>query len=281
MPRLGIWAERQVNACAKECKFQVIAPIPLAPPLLSRFGNYRGIPKSRTNESGVRIYHPKMLIPPGYRFHGVEAWPYHYTVKPLVEKLQHEQPIDLIHAHFAFPDGCVATKLGKQMNIPVIISDHASWVPWMEEYPRVCRQAVQASHDARFHVSVSAYLQSTIVQFTGASERHRIVPNIVEEDVFTLDPANSPDPNRILFVGVIREVKGLDVLLRALAALRDQGSPVHLVVMAETFYASYDAAARAAKGLVVDLRLQNQVHFIAPGDPYEQDPIRIRGICQI
>ena len=70
-------------------------------------------------------------------------------------ELWQEAPFDLIHAHFTYPDGVVAARLAEQFGVPFVVTEHAPWRPWMDEYPRVRRQAVQAASRAAWVLAVS------------------------------------------------------------------------------------------------------------------------------
>lgn len=82
----------------------------------------------------------------------------------------------------------------------------------------------------------------------------RIIPNGVDLGFFTPDPAEPrfPEPT-LLYVGRLKRYKRVDVILRAMALLRDQGMKVRFIV------AGRGDAARHLRRLRADLRLESLV----------------------
>ncbi len=84
--------------------------------------------------------------------------------------------------------------------------------------------------------------------------RHAIIHNGLPEEEFTPIPA-SPEASDILFIGELRKLKGVDVLLSAIAALRGQGRDVTATIVG-------DGPGRAAfEKLTGKLGLNEAVRF--------------------
>src|SRR5207249_3636673 len=96
------------------------------------------------------------------------------------------------------------------------------WIPWMEQYPLVRRQARWALHMCAAHISVSEAVRRQVKSVAGSSDKLRVVPNIVDGTRFRPAPSSERVAGQILFVGVVRFCKGVDLLLKALVTLRDQ-----------------------------------------------------------
>src|SRR5262249_30219488 len=102
----------------------------------------------------------------------------------------------------------------------------------------------------------------------GTRTKTAVLPNIVDDDVFVL--RDEPrDPNQLVFVGVVRHVKGLDVLVRALALLRPDRPNLRLLVVGNPFYRAYRRDEAAVKQLIVELALTDRVHFAGQASPAE------------
>jgi teichuronic acid biosynthesis glycosyltransferase TuaC len=271
LPRLGMWVERMLRACQDRCDFKVISPVPYAPPLpgLSKFTRFRKIEPRRWDQ-GVEIFHPKFLTGPAHWLYGLEGATQHWAAVRAADEIRRDFPFELIHAHFIYPDGVIAARLGQRYGVPVVISDHALWRPWMDDYPRVRRKAVWAAQQCSFHLAVSRAARESIAHFTGESEKLRIIPNVVDGKMF-IPPTNGarPAPNRILFVGIMRQVKGVDILLEALRRLADQNRDVRLAIVGESFYESYRRDLEGFRQMVTDLRLQDRVEFLGGKEPAE------------
>ncbi len=265
LPILGLWVESTVRLSKRFCTPKVIAPVPYCPPLPwlpEKYARFRRI-KSHQVADGVEIFRPRFLIPPGFWYHGFESITYFLGVVSLADRLRRGFPFDLIHAHFTYPDGYVAAQLGRRYGIPVIITEHAPWHPWLENYPRVRRQAIWASEQCSFHIPVSASVRDSIVQFTGGSQKLHVIPVGVDDSTFTLESnGTAATSQQILFVGIFRPVKGVDILLKAMRLLTDCGRNVRLVLVGEGFYESYRREYHRLLQMVGELNLRAQVEFV-------------------
>ncbi|MEP6506685.1 MAG: glycosyltransferase [Gemmatimonadales bacterium] len=273
-PRLGIWVERLVAACAPWCETKVIAPVPYFPALPgparhSRYSRYAHI-SQRERRHDIEVLRPRILIPPGMLLHGLEATGYFHGVKRQILKLRKDFEFDLIHAHFVYPDGVVAARLGKELRVPVVITEHASWRPWLDDYPRVRRQALVAATRASTLIAVSRSLADSMRSFGVPNEKIAVVPNVIDQSVFTTGERSAPGPRaRLLFVGIMRHVKGLDILLRALRLLLDDGIDVELAIVGESFYPTYARDLGQLASLSTELNLDERVTFLGGMEPVE------------
>src|SRR5262249_28037692 len=159
-PTLGIWTARLVHASRMAAEPTVIAPVPWAPPGLPAelFGPFRDVPYFRVDD-GVPVYHPRFVTAPGNKLHAYEAKLMYPGIRRIPERLHHEQPFDLIHAHFIHPEGVVAARLGARLGIPVMTTEQAQWLPWLANYPRVRQQVEKALPHIRLVTTVSESLR--------------------------------------------------------------------------------------------------------------------------
>ena len=270
-PILGLWVEGLVRHVSKIREIKVVAPTPYCPPLpgLNEFTKFRSI-KRRQNVEGVEVFHPRFLTGPGYSTYNLESSLYFWSISRQVERLYKEFPFDVIHAYFGYPDGVVAARLAAKYNIPFIITEQASWIPWMNNYPRVRRQAVWAANRCAYHVAVSSFTKKTIAHFTGDSEKLRVVPNGVDGDVFTpLKNGEQMKANQILYVGLTRHVKGIDILLKAMQQVVKEKPEIKLVMVGGGFYRNYKAQEIELQELAKNLGLSNNIEFAGMKPPDE------------
>lgn len=268
-PRLGLWTERLVRSCVDACETMVVSPVPYFPnfPGLPAYSRFRRVPHHEVRD-GIEVFHPRFLAGPGHSLRVTEAVAYHAAISRLVARVHREFPFDLIHAHFSFPDGAVAARLGRRYKVPVVITEHASWRPWMDRAPMVRRQAIAAARASTFVVAVSRALRDSIESFTGDPGRLRVIPNIVDGTVFTLRSPDDVVPNdRLLFVGTMRLVKGLDILLEAVSILANRDRDVRLAVVGDGFYRAYNRDQQFFEQLMKKLDLGDRVEFIGPRPP--------------
>lgn len=276
-PFIGLWVEGLVRAMAEIADVRVVAPIPYVPPLLPLAqSRLRDIPALRA-QHGVDVLAPRYVLGPGYTTHDFEAASYHAGVAAVVDRLRERFPFDLIHAHFVYPDGAAAAKLARRYGTPLVITDHAPWLPWMREYPNVRRQALEALGAAALHFSVGSSLRQTVVDVAGEQEKLRIVPNGVDIDIFS--PGAAPvrkTGDRLIYVGRLHHTKGTDVLLRAMRRLADTRPSLRLTLVGGNLgFLAYKRQEAAMRDLALSLNLGPHLEFVGELPP-EQVAERIR-----
>ena len=50
------------------------------------------------------------------------------ALRPFLDRLVEEWRPDVIHAHTGLPDGVVAAEVGRELGIPVVVTEHASTI---------------------------------------------------------------------------------------------------------------------------------------------------------
>ena len=263
-PTLGLWAERMVAAAAPIADCTVVAPVPWTPPLLPHADSqrYRRVPRHRHAASGP-VHHPRVLIPPGHRFHAQDARLQFPAIRRAVLDIHQIRPIDLIHAHLIYPDGVMAARLGAELGVPVITTEHALWQPWLDQWPAIRRQVLEAARQISTITVVSAAMERSVREVLGTGARVERLPNLVDDTVFRLPhPDERRDPNQLLFVGAVRHVKGLDVLVRALPSLVAQRPALRLVVIGEAFYGQWRRDEADVRRLCQEVGVADRVDFV-------------------
>ena len=270
MPLLGLWTRRLVHAVTESAEVKVLAPVPYAPRLVARvapyYARYREV-VPHWWDGPVEVIHPKLLVGPGQWLYTLEALSYIGAVLPVVRRLRHNFPFDLIHAHFTYPDGVVASLLGRLYGVPVVITEHSLWLPWIRQYPNVQWQAARASGACDAHIAVSRAVRRHIGEVTGDPGKVQVIPNAVDGEVFRAQPGQQRVAGQILFVGIVREAKGVDVLLRAICELRRQRPGVRLVMVGEPFYRAYMQEAERLTRLINDLGLVDCITVLGKQSP--------------
>jgi teichuronic acid biosynthesis glycosyltransferase TuaC len=269
LPFLGPWVQQWAKFTMSACQVRVVAPVPYYPPLPgpSDFRRFRQVPSQEWCD-GIQVSHPRFLTGPGYTTHNLEAQSYYLGVTKTVDRLWREQPFDLIHAHFIYPDGVVGARLARRYDVPLVITEHAFWQPWLDQYPLVRKQALAAAHASAFHIAVSHSVRQNIAQFTGESDRLRVIPVGVDMEVFTpLPHGQEHDSDSILFVGRIHETKGVDVLLHAMRLLVNRRPTVRLSLIGGSFYPQWREQEDRLKRLSDELGLTEHVRFLGVQPP--------------
>jgi teichuronic acid biosynthesis glycosyltransferase TuaC len=265
IPTMGLWVARLLHGLSDRCEARVIAPVPYSPPLpgLPEFTRFRQI-KAQRQQENVTVYHPRFLVGPGYALHSSEALTYYLGVRRLIDRLRSEFPFDVIHAHFSYPDGVAAAWLGRRYGVPVVVTEHACWRPWMDQFPLARRQAVHAAAKLSFHIAVSTHVRNTIAHFTGETDRIRVIPVGVDGSIFRRAQDGKFNLRQILFVGFINYNKGVDLLLKAMHQIRQRQPDVRLVLVGGSIYRNTRRQQEQLEKMAQDMELGDRVTFVGP-----------------
>lgn len=156
---------------------------------------------------------------------------------------------DVLHAH-VFTLGAVAVVLGRLLGTPVVVSEHYSVFPRRLASRTDLALARLAFSGAELVVPVSESLRRAIEAY-GLHARFRVMPNPVDTGLFSARPAAAAahTPPRLVVVGSLVPIKGVDRLLNALGALAARGRAVDLDIVGDGPERSGYEALAASLGL--------------------------------
>jgi teichuronic acid biosynthesis glycosyltransferase TuaC len=266
-PQRGLWVQRMCHAAALQADVSVIVPTPWVPPLLpfAALARFRGIAR-HWREGSVEVHCPRVPGSIEYFTHALDARLAFPAVLALARKLHDERRFDLIHAHFVFPDGVTAARVGQALAIPVMTSEHAFWRPWLVDKPRVAAQVNAALPGLRLIAPVSEFLRRDVADYLAGRAATEVLPNVVDDAVFHPAPAQR-DPNELLFVGLIRKFKRVDVLVRALALARRSVPNLRLKILSANAFRAYGRDRREIGRLIGELGLESAIEVVQGADP--------------
>jgi len=185
------------------------------------------------------------------------SWPRRlWSVYRAVAALAKEHgPPDLIHAH-VYTIGWAALLAGRLRRIPVVISEHSSAFMLRSLSRRQILKARWIFRLADAVLPVSNALRESIERY-GLRGNFRVVPNVVNTELFTFSPprGHSDGTIRLLTVASLVEVKGLPYLFRALPAVPWQGRQWQLDLVGD------GPEHSALERLASELGIAENVHF--------------------
>lgn len=213
---------------------RVIAPVPWFP-FRRGFGEYSRVacmPYAETRK-GIPIVHPRVLIIPkiGMRM-SPGAW--YRACRALVEKLHRERKIDLLDAHYLYPDCIAAVRIARELQIPVVVSARGTDAHLIGTMEGPKQQIVEACNAASAVVAVSEKLGEHLLQIGVRSEKLNIVKNGVDVDAFAprdggivkkLGPGRS-----VLGIGRLVKAKGWHLAIDLMAKIKDKYPDVNLYI---------------------------------------------------
>ena len=157
--------------------------------------------------------------------------------------------VDMIHAHWWFPAGLVASVLRAAGGVPFVVTSHGSDLRLARQLPFGARLFGEVAARAAAMTTVSSWL-SREAQTLAPGLGVEVSPMPVVGALF--HPGSERDGNRLLFVGKLSEQKGLNRLLNAMSLMRAR--PTLTVVGAGRLD---DESARAhARALTLDDRIE-------------------------
>jgi teichuronic acid biosynthesis glycosyltransferase TuaC len=260
--RHGIFIENRVKELIKrypDAKVKVIAPVPYFPSWLPIKGykQYSEVALQETR-SNIEVLHPKYFVIPKI---GMNITPYFLYRTSLVSiaKIQEQGfSIDVIDSHYFYPDGVVASWVGKKLNIPVMVTARGSDINVIPENNIARNRIIKALTDIQASAAVSQALADEMVKLAPLAKPPIVLRNGVDLDFFHPDAAKpkmpfkiEADEKLILSVGNLVELKGHHLVIEAISSL----DKVKLIIIGE------GEEKPTLQKLVEDLSLTERVYF--------------------
>ncbi|HKA89866.1 MAG TPA: glycosyltransferase family 4 protein [Haliangiales bacterium] len=247
-PSFSPFNRQQFAALARRCDVSVVASIPWFPGarLFARWsaaGRLVGVPREERID-GLPVVHPRYLYVP--RVHGAAGALYAASLAR--EVLRRRGRHDVVLGSWAFPDGVGAVALARLLGVPAVIKVHGSDMNVLARTPAIARNLRWALPRARRVVAVSRPLGDVVASFGVPRDRIDVVPNGVDAELFRprdraaarAELGHAGDARRwLLYVGRLREDKGVLDLLEAFGRLAERRADVRLALVG-------DGEARAA-----------------------------------
>lgn len=273
-PLAGIFIRERMQRVAAHLPIAVVSPQPWFPfqAILRRWRpHYRPKAPPFEVQLGIEVYRPRFFSVPGVlkQFDG-----FFIALGALATllKLKWSGRLDLIDAHFAYPDGYGATLLGRWLGVPVTVTLRGTEV--RQAADPILKPRVQATLRRASRVfAVSDALRKIAVGLGTPSEKTRVVGNGVDIAKFHPLPRdearralNIPMSAKVLVgVGGLVERKGFHRVIDCLPMLaRAEPSILYLIVGGAGPEGDWSSHL---KRQVADLGMQNRVRFLGALPP--------------
>lgn len=230
-PRHGVFVEERLRHLVDTGRIEatVVAPVPWFPFRHRRFGAYAafaGVPE-REQRYGIEILHPRYPVIPKF---GMNFAPSLLTraMLPVLRKLCAQAPdFDLIDAHYFYPDGVAAARLGALLGKPVVITARGSDVTFIPCHRAPRRQIQWAAAQAAAIVTVSRALKDGLVALDVDPGKATVLRNGVDLERF--GPRDRQKIRKAwgltgtvwMTAGHLIEVKGVHIAIGMLAKFPD------------------------------------------------------------
>jgi glycosyltransferase involved in cell wall biosynthesis len=272
-PNAGLFIRERMFRVGKQLPLVVVSPKPWFPGqgLIRLFHpHYRPQPARTEIQAGVEVFFPRFLAIPGL-LRGLDSLSItigsYFTLRRLKA-----QGYNLIDAHFAYPDGHAAQRLGRWLGLPVTVTLRGTEVP-QSRNPALVAKLREVFRDADQVITVSDSLRQLAYSLGLPEARGQVVGNGVDADRFTPVPQvearqrfGLPDAARVLItVGGLVERKGFHRVIACLPTLLEKHPDLHYLVVGGA--CPEGDMTQTLKDQVAQLGLTERVHFLGPISP--------------
>lgn len=273
-PHAGLFIRERMFRVAGFLPLTVVSPVPWFPfqsLIRLRWPNYRPQAPRHEIQSGIEILRPRFLSVPGMfkRFDGFFLALCSFST---LLGLKRAGRLDVLDAHFAYPDGYAATWLGRWLNVPVCVTLRGKEA--RQAATSALRGRVAAAlHRANRVFAVSEALKQLAVSLGISEDGVRVIGNGV--DLVKFRPSSKTDARSrlglpqdvpiLISVGGLVERKGFHRVIECLPALRkDFPGLQYLVVGGASPEGDLgDQLQRQVRAL----GLEDHVRFLGPLNP--------------
>ncbi len=227
-PVHGVFVENRLRhlVASGEARVTVVAPVPWFPyrsRLFGRYSDYARVPRHEVRH-GIDVFHPRFLSLPKLGTQMTPSLMWRGT-RDLVVDLKRQLRIDLLDAHFLYPDGVVATRLAQDLNLPVCLTARGSDVTQWPDYPAPRKRIVDSISKADAIVTVCDALQTPLLDLGADAAKMQTLRNGVDLDMFQPKDRVAARQkwgvagNTLVSVGLLNERKGHHLTIEAMTGL--------------------------------------------------------------
>ncbi|MCI0660047.1 MAG: glycosyltransferase family 4 protein [Acidobacteria bacterium] len=220
---------------------RVVAPVPYFPKeinsrLIPRGWRVKAQIPEREAIDGVEVFRPRYLLTPKVGMSFYARW-MASGAESLLRRLHSQCPIDLIDAHYVYPDGYAAIMLGRALNIPVSITARGTDIIHFPKLPLIRPKIRKALRSASGLIAVSSNLKKRMIALGIEAEKIAVIRNGIDRRIFfPCDRAEvrkklNLDPQSKIIVTVAGLVprKGIARLIDAMALLNHDRLKLYVI----------------------------------------------------
>lgn len=230
-PVLGVFVETRMRHLVDDTDINVtvMAPVPWFPfkgNMWGAYSKFARVPRAEVRH-GISVEHPRFPVIPKLGMRLTPGFLYRAARRALKARLDAGEKIDLIDAHYLYPDGVAAARLGKHFGIPVVMTARGSDVTEIGRMLGPRKLILDAMETAAHTICVSNSLREELISFGADAGKITSLRNGVDADRFReIGREETRKKWQVsgkvaLFAGWLIERKRVDIMLDAVAKLDD------------------------------------------------------------
>ncbi|HKY17670.1 MAG TPA: glycosyltransferase family 4 protein [Rhizomicrobium sp.] len=229
-PAHGIFVETRLRRLLADGKVtaRVLAPVAWAPPGLpgAELKKLRQIPDFE-HRNGLDVDHPRYLVIPKIGMNVTPYFLYRAMRRRFAQLLACGTKVDLIDAHYFYPDGVAAAWLGRDFDIPVVITARGTDINLIPDYSYPRRLILEAAQSAGALITVCQALKDRLVELGVPSAKITTLRNGVDLEIFAMKDRDALRTKLgvsgfvLVSVGLLIERKGHHLIIEALPRIPD------------------------------------------------------------
>jgi teichuronic acid biosynthesis glycosyltransferase TuaC len=223
-PHHGLFVKNRLAHMARYCELTVVAPVNITQ-------DPRAVWRTpqRDLQNGLVVLHPRFAVVPGLFKHWDGDLLFRQTM-PQIRGILPVDQYDVVDAHYAYPDGVAGQRLASAMHRPFVITLRGSDINVLSGFARRRRRIQETLQRAGAVVTVSRALAGQAAALGADPRKIHVIPNGVDTEVFfprskhdaRLQIGWPVDAHVLLSVGRLAAIKGFDLLIHAVHAVRDR-----------------------------------------------------------
>jgi len=136
---------------------------------------------------------------------------------------------EILLASWAYPEGVAVCIIAKLLKVPFFIKVHGSDVNEFAQDKARAKQIVWACNNAQGVFSVSKALKEQLISIGVKEDKIHVIYNGVNKDVF-FPPEMKIESNELLYIGNLKETKGIGELVKAFIILKKSQPKLTLTI---------------------------------------------------
>ena len=244
-PNRATFNKQQFDCISNDVNLSILIPVPF----LDWFKNRHKIEQTSKIRYVPYFYFPKF----GRRF---------YSVFMLLSLLIHSglwlknKQADLLLASWAFPEGVAGHWLSKLLRCKLFIKVHGSDINMHAKNPARACQIKKAANNSEGIISVSKALADELVKIGVNENKIKVIYNGVNHETFKDNLPKTFEGDYLLYVGNLKQSKGVMELLEGFALISPAHSALQLV------FAGNGPMLNELKTKAIDLKISEKVKFL-------------------